>query len=147
MNFGEFEGISHNNSIKWVTQMLGCFCMCIRNWQLHVYWKQLPVRAAIISSSQTRMKLIQRASWELRYQMKMWLDCFICVSHYKGGALKRTRTLTKSFITSRFTWALQSFCNSWMVHNQSNSLVSGVGLGLNFPFISFFIFFSHQSYN
>ena len=59
----EFEGISQNNSIKWVTQMLGCF--------LCVYQKLatlcLPKTAACSRSG----NLIQRAARELRYPMKI----------------------------------------------------------------------------
>lgn len=73
--------------------MLGVFCTWILNWQLCVYWKQLPIGAAIISSSQTKMKLIQRPTRELQYHMKMWLDRFIVASHIPREAYVYQHTL------------------------------------------------------
>lgn len=73
--------------------MLGVFCTWILNWQLCVYWKQLPIGAAIISSSQTKMKLIQRPTRELQYHMKMWLDRFIVASHIAREAYVYQHTL------------------------------------------------------
>lgn len=84
--FREFEKISDDNSLKWVTQMLGTFCMCIWNWQLNVYWKQLSIRAAIISASQTTMKLIQRWCVGITVRSRMWLDCFISMCHHHHDA-------------------------------------------------------------
>lgn len=63
------------------------------------------------------MKLIWGAAWELRYRMKMWLDCLICVSHYKGGARTCTETqiVTHNYIYIDLSFAklLQFMDGTW----------------------------------
>ncbi len=123
-DFREFEGISHNNSQKWVTQMLGCF--------LYVFQKLATpclLKTAACSRSDNLVKpdendALWKSCLEITISGKNVIGLFhLCVPlqgkymHARTHTHPPTHRRVHTHKVTHNLYKVHSFYNSWMVPN------------------------------